>query len=83
MLKIRDNKEWYETLKYEELLKFFDASAKNNHIVKNKRKIDEINPGDILERENKKKKRKGGEKLNCVLDQFKDTNTEYVIYSQT
>jgi len=60
------------------LLKFYDSSAKNNHIVKNKRKIDEITAEEFLSKDQKTKKRKN-EKYTKILDNFKDTDTGDVI----
>ncbi len=76
-MKIRDDKDWYETLNYEELLKCFDSSAKNSHIIKNKRKIEEIDANEVLNKQKNNKNK--AEKYNKVLDNFKDTDTENVL----
>jgi hypothetical protein len=49
---------------------------KNNHVLKNQRRIKDINADDI-EKDKKSKKRKN-EKFSKILDNFKDTDTDNV-----
>ncbi len=73
VVRIRYDKTWLDAMKYEEVLKFYD-DMQHNHIL-NKRKLEELNPEDLLEKERKRKKT---EKFTKILDSFRDTDTNNI-----
>jgi len=73
VVKIRYDKSWEDSMKYEEVIKFYD-DMQHNMIIRDKRKMEEIAPEELLELD-KDKKRKKVEKFTKILDSFRDTDT--------
>lgn len=77
VINIRYDKAWSEALKFDELHKFFE-DVQHNQIIRDKRKLEDIGPEDMLELD-KDKKRKKVDKFTKILESFRDTDTNNVL----